>query len=439
MPDRTPYRSVPSEVVRRFRRRLRLVAAASILGWTVVVAVIAGVSSGYWGDLGLPTDDEGQPRGLLVIGTATLVAGLATSAAYRRVSAPVTDLLRAAAQVGAGEYGDVDVEARGPRELRLLVGTFNEMAARLAADEEQRRRFLADVTHELRNPLAVLQSEIEAQLDGVHPRDDHHLSSLLDETERIAHLLNDLHTLALAEAGRLVLRWETATFDVLVEHTVERHAARATQRGVTLRTSLAPGAYEMSLDPARVRQIIDNLVSNAIRHTPPNGDVLIEVTYAPPSAPGSGAVVECRITDAGPGFPADAVNEVFDRYKRAGDSSGSGLGLSIARDLVVAHGGSITATNVAASGGACVHFELPTDLRPTVSSADHAEHLAPIEIGLGTNLIGTDDLVRERLRLDRDAGVKTLRVGLQADLQKNIDAALSDLARLLELVADINR
>ena len=125
-----------------------------------------------------------------------------------------------AEQVATGDYG-VDVAVRGPRDLRLLTGTFNDMAARLASTEEQRRRFLADITHELRNPLAVLQSEIEAQMDGVHPRDDRHVASLLEKTRRLGHLVDDLHTLALAETGRLVLHQEKVSFVGLVEEAVE--------------------------------------------------------------------------------------------------------------------------------------------------------------------------------------------------------------------------
>jgi signal transduction histidine kinase len=148
-------------------RRLRWVAIAFVFAWAVAVAVVTAVATGRWGDLGMPTDSEGRPRGLLVIGAATLLAGVVTAGAYRRIRGPVSDMLRAVGQVGSGDYRSVDVEVRGPRELRQLATTFNEMASRLAANEEQRRHFLADITHELRNPLAVLQSAIEAQLDGV--------------------------------------------------------------------------------------------------------------------------------------------------------------------------------------------------------------------------------------------------------------------------------
>ena len=350
IPDRAPARppeARPPEARRRFRRRSLLVAVGLVLAWLVPVTLM-GLVTGYWGEPG-----EGRPRGvmvtliLLVIGAVVLV--------YLRISRPVGDLLGAAEQVTTGDYR-VDVAVRGPRELRLLTATFNQMAARLAANEEQRRRFLADITHELRNPLAVLQSEIEAQMDGVHPRDDQHVASLLDETRRLGHLVDDLHTLALAETGRLVLQQEAVAFDALISAVVGRHEAQARQRGVGLRSAIAPELPKVWVDPARARQVLDNLLANAIRHTPTGGEVTVEVSR--PS--GDPPMVRCRVTDAGPGFREDQLAHVFDRFERAGDSGGSGLGLSIARNLVRAHGGTIEAGNDPVTGGASVGFTLPT-------------------------------------------------------------------------------
>jgi signal transduction histidine kinase len=347
---------------RRFRRRLRLAAAAFVLGWLLVVGLM-GVALGYWGVSGTVSDgeEEGRPHGSVVIAAVTVGVAAVTAAAYRSVSRPVGDLLGAAERVATGDY-QVDVAVRGFRELRLLTETFNEMAARLAANEEQRRRFLADITHELRNPLAVLQSRIEAQMDGVHPRDDHHLASLLAETRRLGHLVDDLHTLALAEAGRLVLRREPVAFGDLVDDVVGRHEPQARRRDVTLRRSIAAGLPEVRVDPARIRQVLDNLLANAIRHTPAGGEVLVEVATLAGPAPGDGPQVRCRVTDAGPGFREDQLDQVFERFTRAGDSQGSGLGLSIARDLVHAHDGTIRATNDPITAGATVTFTLPTTL-----------------------------------------------------------------------------
>src|SRR5918997_3997252 len=231
----------PPDARRRFRRRLLLLAVVVVVAWTIPI-LIMGLATGYW-------SDPDHPRGLMGAVTVTGVAAVAV--AYRRVSRPVGDLLGAAVQVGAGDYG-VDIEVRGPRDLRLLTQTFNEMADRLAANEEQRRRFLADITHELRNPLAVLQSRIEAQMDGVHPRDDHHLALLLAETRRLGHLVDDLHTLALAEAGRLVLRREPVAFGDLVDEVVPRHSVTAARQGVALHTTIQPGLPKVWVDPVRI-------------------------------------------------------------------------------------------------------------------------------------------------------------------------------------------
>ena len=335
-----------------FHRRLRLAAVVLVLVWAAVLALAVSVATGRFGDMGLPTDNEGRPRGLLVVGVAVAAAGLATAVAYRRISGPVGDLLHAAEQIATGEYRGVDVAVRGPQELRLLTTAFNEMTSRLAAGQEQRRRFLADITHELRNPLAILQSEIEAQLDGVRPRDDHHLASLLDETRRLGHLVNDLHTLALTENGQLVLAGEPAQLDDLVDDVLARHTATAARHDVALHTTIQPGIPKVWIDSTRIRQVLDNLLTNAIRHTPAGGAVTVAVTI------GDGTV-DCEVTDSGAGFPTDQLETVFDRFTKSGDSCGSGLGLSIARELVEAHHGTIRATNDPEAGGARVSFTLP--------------------------------------------------------------------------------
>ncbi|WP_117000306.1 sensor histidine kinase [Desertimonas flava] len=341
-----------SNARREHRRRLRRVAIGLVLLWGVGIALAVSVATGRFGDLGMPTDSEGRPRGLLVIGVAVAAAALAVAVLYRRVSGPAGDLLHAAERISAGELHDVDVAVRGPSELRLLAAAFNEMASRLAASQEQRRRFLADITHELRNPLAILQSEIEAQLDGVRPRTDEQLASLLDEAHRLGHLIDDLHTLALSEAGQLVLTVEAVHVGQLVADVVPRHTAVAARRGVSLSTVVAPDLPKVWIDPVRIRQVLDNLLANAIRHSPTGTEVGVTVAS-------SGDAILCRITDAGPGFPECDLETVFDRFTKSADSGGSGLGLSIARDLVVAHGGTIEAHNNRGRCGAEVSFTLP--------------------------------------------------------------------------------
>jgi two-component system sensor histidine kinase BaeS len=339
-----------------------LVAVLGLLALLVGMGFLIGlVTEGRWEDGGASGAGRPPPFGLIgVVGGVLLIGSIATSRAYRRLGRPVGDLLGAAERVAGGDY-DVRVEPEGPRELRQLTTTFNDMAAQLATSEDQRRRFLADVTHELRTPLAVLQSGIEAQLDGIHPRDDAHLASLLEETQRLGHLVDDLHTLALADAGRLALHLERTRPATLVEDAVADHAALAGRKGVVIRSSFAEGLPEIEVDPTRIRQVLDNLLANAVRHSGSGGEVQVRVD----AEDDAGArQVRFTVADAGPGFPADRLDHVFDRFARPGrsaDSGGSGLGLSIVHDLVRAHGGTASARNQP-TGGAAVSFTLPAAL-----------------------------------------------------------------------------
>jgi signal transduction histidine kinase len=326
---------------------------AVIVGFGMIASLVTGGWDRDW--RGGPGNDrereqQGRPGGLLfVVGGVVVVGAGATALAYRRISRPVGDLLGAAGQVAEGDY-EVRLHPEGPRELRLLTNTFNDMAARLAATDEQRRRFLADVTHELRTPLAVLQSGVEAQLDGVHARDDAHLTSLLEEIQRLGRLIEDLHTLAMAEAGSIVLHRERVAPTVLVEETILAHTALAGRQGIELRSEPAAGLSDLEVDPGRIRQVLDNLMSNAVRHTPAGGEVRLRAELDRDK-------VRFTVTDSGAGFQED-LDQVFERFTRAADSRGSGLGLSIARDLVQAHGGSIEARNEPDGGGASVTFEI---------------------------------------------------------------------------------
>ena len=347
-PRRPPWQLAP----RRFRRRF-LLAVALLLALVIAIGVLVGLSVKRAGEGPPRFRDRGRggPGVLLgLAGVVALVGGVATVRAYRRIGGPVSDLLAASERLASGDY-TARVEPDGPRELRSLATTFNTMAGRLAASEEQRRRFLADVTHELRTPLAVLQSGVEAQLDGIHPRDDRHLTSLLEETQLLGRLVEDLHTLALADAGRLSLHRERTHPAALVDDAVESLAPIAARAGVTLAASVPPDLPELDVDPTRVRQVLANLLANALRHAPEGTEVAVRVE---PGADG----VRFTVTDAGPGFPPEQLATVFDRFTRAGDSRGSGLGLSIARDLVEAHGGTISVGN-REGGGAYATFALP--------------------------------------------------------------------------------
>ena len=225
------------------------------------------------------------------------------------------------------------VGPRGPRPVRRLGASFNAMAERLDRSREARTSMLADVTHELRTPLTVIAGGLEAMTDGVHPMDEDHIAPLLAETRTMDRLLDDLRTLSLAEAGALPIHREPTDLAALAAAVVAANGPMAAARGVTLVAADA-APFVTSVDPVRVREILANLVANALRHTPAGGSVTVTVT-----AGADEAVFEVR--DTGEGIAREDLGRVFDRFQRRADTGGSGLGLTIVRDLAAAHGGSV--------------------------------------------------------------------------------------------------
>ncbi len=293
--------------------------------------------------------DHGEDTGPPLVVTMVIVAVAATAFAYRRLARPMSRLLDSASRIGAGDY-DARVRPDGPRSVRTLGYAFNDMAGRLDASETARRRFLADVTHELRTPLTVLQGGVEAQLDGVHPRDDDHLATLLEQTRTLGRLVEDLRTLALGDAGQLTISPEFTFLPDIVDDAVSAIRPMATARSVIIEIA-PPSSITLLVDRVRLVQVLTNLLTNAVRHTPAHGTVTVTIA-------GTDAGTTVTVDDTGPGISGDP-ERVFDRFHRAADSGGSGLGLTIARQLVDAHGGAIRAAN-RAEGGARFTVTLPS-------------------------------------------------------------------------------
>jgi signal transduction histidine kinase len=264
---------------------------------------------------------------LLLFGTA--------ARGFRRFAAPLGDLIDAAESVEAGNYG-VRVRARGPRELRSLATAFNSMSGRLESSERERRRLLADVTHELRTPLTIMQGNLEALLDGVYPPDPAHLEPILEETRVLSRLVDDLRTLSLAEAGALTLHREPTDVGQLLTDSVASFRIQADAAGIKLTTAIDGVLPQAEIDPVRMREILSNLLSNALRYTPRGGTVRVEASVAD-------GKVRVSVRDSGPGIAAEALPHIFDRFYKSDESRGAGLGLAIAKSLVVAHGGEIEA------------------------------------------------------------------------------------------------
>ncbi|HEY7969647.1 MAG TPA: ATP-binding protein, partial [Candidatus Limnocylindrales bacterium] len=252
-------------------------------------------------------------------------------------------LVDATGRVETGDYSvRVDVRPRSTGGLRVvsqLTDGFDTMISRLETDEAQRRTLLADISHELRTPLTVVQGNLEAIVDGVYPPDPAHLAVILDETRVLGRLIDDLRTLALSEAGTLALHPEPTDPDVLVGDVVRSFEPAASAAGVEITAAIDGDLPIIEVDPVRIREVLANLVANALRHTPSGGRVTVSGSRL------DGRWLGLEVRDTGSGIAPALLAHVFDRFAKGDDSGGSGLGLAIARQLVVAHGGEISAVS----------------------------------------------------------------------------------------------
>jgi signal transduction histidine kinase len=271
-----------------------------------------------------------------------------------RVTTPVDELMSAVGQVESGDYSARVVE-RGPREVRALVRAFNAMVERLQLNETQRRNLLADVTHELRTPLTIIQGNLEGLLDGVYPRDDAHLAPILEDTHILARLIDDLRTLSLAESGALHLHREPTDLSVLAGETAVSFRTQAEAAGVEFNVNIAEDIPLLEIDPMRIREVLANLIANALHYTPASGTVQVTGQLE-----ADDQRVTISVSDTGSGIPPEALPHIFDRFYKSGTSRGTGLGLAIARNLVNAHGGEISAQSDGVPGhGTTIRFTLP--------------------------------------------------------------------------------
>jgi signal transduction histidine kinase len=289
------------------------------------------------------------------LGISILLIGIGLFLVVRALmslAVPIGDLMQAVGRVADGDYAARAVE-RGPRDVRSLARAFNAMAERLQATDEQRRNLLADVTHELRTPLTVIQGNLEGLIDGVYPRDDAHLTPILDETRILSRLIDDLRTLALAESGALKLTKESADLGALIAETVASFAPQAQAAQVDLSAEVAHDII-VELDPARIKQVLENVIANALRYTPRGGTVKVKGLIE------GMEVREAAVTiiDSGPGIPAQDLSHIFERFYKSTDSRGMGLGLAIAKNLIAAHGGRISAESELGHGTR-IRFSLP--------------------------------------------------------------------------------
>jgi histidine kinase len=328
---------------------------------------------GMSGMMGMMDSDHGMDS--LFLGfrdgvfDALLLAALSASAVAivvglfitRQIIAPVQALSQASRRIAAGSYSErVKLVADNPDdvdELGQLAQDFNRMAENLEQTEALRRQLIGDVSHELRTPLTTIKGSMEALIDGVLPAEPETFEQIYQEADRLQRLVDDLQELSRVEAGAFELSLQPVVLADLLHTTTTRLARQYAEKGVRLEIDLPPDLPKIQADADRLSQVLLNLVGNALQYTPAGGKVTV-------SARRQGEEVQVKVQDTGIGIAAEHLPHVFDRFYRADRSrarvsGGSGIGLTIARHLVVAHGGRIWAESPGEGQGSTFMFTMP--------------------------------------------------------------------------------
>lgn len=295
---------------------------------------------------------SGQATALVwVLGCGMAIAfpfimGVIAMRTFRNTVTPLAKVMAAADAVAEGDFS-VRVPEQGAGEFGRLSRSFNRMVLELERADQQRRNLTADVAHELRTPLHILQGNLEGIADGVYEADQEQIERLLGETRQLARLVEDLRTLSLAEAGQLPMKMEQVEVKGLLEDVATSFSGQAEAAGVNLSYAINDDERALRIwgDSGRLDQVLSNLVANALDHTPSGGEILIE---ARPYEQG----VMIEVSDTGSGIPVDDLEYIFERFWRGASrrQTGSGLGLAITKYLVQAHEGEISVGSVQGEG-----------------------------------------------------------------------------------------
>ena len=297
---------------------------------------------------------EGQPRelefierinrlllyGALIGAVIALLLGVLLS---RTLTRPIRELTRATHAVSEGNLSQ-QVPIRSDDELGELARAFNKMSAELSRSVNARKQMTADIAHELRTPLSLILGHAEAVHDGVLPPTRENFEIIREEAARLEHLVNDLRTLSLADAGELSISLQTVEPQRLLQDLASTYHYQAQRKNITLDLDISRSLPNIEVDPGRMTQVLTNILDNALRHTPEGGRIIL-------SARESLTYVELAIQDSGPGLKKEDLERIFDRFYRTDVSrqregafpGGSGLGLAIAKSIVQAHGGQVSA------------------------------------------------------------------------------------------------
>jgi histidine kinase len=299
---------------------------------------------------------------LIALTAATLIAVVISALISRRVIAPVRDLMQASRQIARGNYGRrVTLPSNRPAEdldeMGELAHSFNQMAAQLEETDTLRRRLIGDVTHELTTPLTVIKGSMEGLIDGVLPPEPETFQQVYHEAARLQRLVTDLQELSRVEAGTYELDTQPVDLGALTSGVTNHLRRQFEDKGVQLNVHLPPGLLMVEADPDRISQVLINLIGNALQYTPAGGQVDVTVRRK-----NNGVLF--TIADTGDGIAAEHLPHLFTRFyrvdkSRARASGGSGIGLTIARHLVEAHGGQIWAESAGIGQGSQFMFLLP--------------------------------------------------------------------------------
>jgi signal transduction histidine kinase len=321
---------------RMARRQFVPRMAALMLGLTLLMLVFCvAVGALYWNFA--PSRRRRRhlffPLGVVFLLSLLFLIGSRGFRSLRENALALDDVMRNVNRIAGGDY-EVRTRERGWRETRELAQSVDLLAARLGTAETRRIALQADIAHELRTPLSVIQGTTEGMLDGVYPRDDEHLELVLRRSRMMAGLLEDFRTIATAEAGALQLHRERIDLTQMLDEIAADFREEADRKPVTI-VRAGTNEIDAEVDPVRIAEVVDNLMKNAVRHTEAGGEIELGAESKPDT-------VRIWVRDTGHGIPPERLATIFDRYAKSADSGGSGLGLAIARRLVEAHGGTIS-------------------------------------------------------------------------------------------------
>jgi len=297
---------------------------------------------------------------LLFCGTpiaVVIVAFVIIFTLFQRFGKPLGQIFNAIDSIAEGDLS-VRVPESNSDMFSELNKRFNNMVSELERADQQRRNLTTDIAHELRTPLHIIQGNLEGVIDGVYQATPEHINNTLDETKLLARLVDDLQTLSLAETGQLPLHAARFLLADLINDLASSFSSSTSANGIDLKTSLSDPAQEITADYDRLNQVFSNLISNAIRHTPEGGTISLETESATNG-------VRIVVKDNGAGIPREDIPFIFDRFWR-GDKSRterthSGLGLAIAKQLIHAHGGTISVESEVGKGTTFL-IELPGEM-----------------------------------------------------------------------------